>query len=85
MSDYAARLTSILETEPEPAVGVPGEDVEYALEDATFRGYVARSGGSLRRVPGVLVLHGRLGVTDDVRMRCDMLGTLGYAAFAADL
>ena len=36
-------------------------------------------------MPGVLVVHDWLGVTDATRMRCDMLARLGYAAFAADV
>jgi dienelactone hydrolase len=36
-------------------------------------------------VPGVLVVHDWLGVTDATRMRCDMLARLGYAAFAGDV
>lgn len=81
---YAPNLTAILDREPVPADGIVSHDLDYAADGIAFRGYIARPGGEGRH-PGILVVHDWLGVTDYVRMRCDMLARLGYVAFAADV
>lgn len=81
---YAPNLTAILDREPVPAEGIVSHDLDYAADGVAFRGYIARPGGEGRH-PGILVVHDWLGVTDYVRMRCDMLARLGYVAFAADV
>ncbi|MFF7682985.1 dienelactone hydrolase family protein [Microbacterium sp. NPDC007973] len=84
MNTYPADLTEILEREPLPAAGIDSDDVAYEIDGVAYRGYRARPAGE-GRYPGVMVVHDWLGVTDYVRMRCDMLARLGYAAFAADV
>lgn len=84
MTAYAPNLTAILDREPVPADGIVSHDLDYAADGLAFRGYIARPGGEGRH-PGILVVHDWLGVTDYVRMRCDMLARLGYVAFAADV
>lgn len=84
MTTYSADLTGILDREPLPASGIDSGEVEYHVDGVDYRGYLARPAGE-GRFPGVLVVHDWLGVTDYVRMRCDMLARLGYAAFAADV
>ncbi|WP_285137504.1 dienelactone hydrolase family protein [Microbacterium sp. lyk4-40-TSB-66] len=84
MNTYAPNLADILEREPLPASGIVSGDVEYAADGVAYRGYLARPGEEGRH-PGILVVHDWLGVTDYVRMRCDMLARLGYVAFAADV
>lgn len=84
MNDYAPNLATILEREPLPASGIVTDDVDYEADGVAYRGYLARPGDEGRH-PGVLVVHDWLGVTDYVRMRCDMLARLGYVAFAADV
>ena len=82
MSSYAAELTAILDREnPIPTLG---GDIDYTVGATAFRGYVARP-ESADSGPGVLVIHDWLGVSDYVRMRCDMLARLGYVAFAGDI
>ena len=84
MTAYAPHLTAILDREPVPAAGIVSHEVDYEADGVAFRGYLARPGGEGRH-PGILVVHDWLGVTDYVRMRCDMLARLGYVAFAADV
>lgn len=84
MSTYAPNLTAILDREPVPASGIESSDVAYEADGVAYRGYLARPAGEGRH-PGVTVVHDWLGVTDYVRMRCDMLARLGYVAFAADV
>ncbi|MCU1472333.1 dienelactone hydrolase family protein [Amnibacterium sp.] len=85
MPAYAPDLDRILSREPEPAGGTISSDVDYTVGGTPCRGYLAAPAGPAGPVPGVLVVHDWLGVTDSVRMRCDMLARLGYAAFAADI
>ena len=82
---YEPVLQTVLDREPEPPGGVVGEDVDYAADGVAFRGYRARPAAATGPLPGVLVVHDWLGVTDATRMRCDMLARLGYVAFAADV
>ncbi|MBW4042130.1 MAG: dienelactone hydrolase family protein [Acidobacteria bacterium] len=82
---YESTLQTVLDREPEPTGGTVGTDVDYESDGVRFRGYLAVPAGTSGRVPGVLVVHDWLGVTDATRMRCDMLARLGYAAFAADV
>ena len=85
MPAYAPDLARILSREPEPAGGTTSSDVAYSVGGTPCEGYLATPAGVPAPVPGVLVVHDWLGVTDTVRMRCDMLARLGYAAFAADI
>jgi dienelactone hydrolase len=82
---YEPVLQTVLDREPEPPGGVIGQDVEYDADGTVCRGYLAVPAGAQGPVPGVLVVHDWLGVTDATRMRCDMLARLGYAALAADV
>jgi len=85
MPTYAPVLDAVLSREPEPDGGVRSGDVDYTVDGTACRGYLAAPADVRGTVPGVLVVHDWLGVTDSVRMRCDMLARLGYAAFAADI
>lgn len=85
VSDYAPVLQTVLDREPEPPGGVRGADVDYDAGGTACRGYLAVPGDASGPVPGVLVVHDWIGVSDATRMRCDMLARLGYAAFAADV
>lgn len=84
MTTYAPNLTEILDREPLPASGIESGDVDYEADGVAYRGYLAHPAGEGRH-PGIMVVHDWLGVTDYVRMRCDMLARLGYTAFAADV
>jgi dienelactone hydrolase len=61
-------------------------DVEYRDGDVTLRGYVAFDSERVeKRLPGVLVVHQWLGLTDYEKGRCRQLAELGYVAFALDV
>lgn len=85
MPAYAPDLGRILSREPEPAGGTTSREVRYSVDGTGCEGYLATPAEASSPVPGVLVVHDWNGVTDSVRMRCDMLARLGYAAFAADI
>lgn len=82
---YEPVLQTVLDREPEPAGGITAGDVEYEADGVAYRGYLARPADAAGPLPGVLVVHDWLGVTDATRMRCDMLARLGYVAFAGDV
>ena len=84
MTSYSPSLTSILDREPEPAGGVTTAALDYEVDGVPCAGVLALPAGDAP-APGVLVVHDWLGVTDTVRMRCEMLARLGYVAFAADV
>ena len=85
MPAYDDLLHTVLDREPDPAGGIRGADVDYEVDGTACTGYLAVPADVAGPVPGVLVVHDWLGVADVVRMRCDMLARLGYAAFAADI
>jgi len=85
MPAYAPDLGRILAREPEPAAGTTSSEVGYSVDGTPCQGYFTTPADGSAPVPGVLVVHDWNGVTDSVRMRCDMLARLGYAAFAADI
>lgn len=58
--------------------------VEYRDGEIALRGELALPGGS-GPSPGVLVLHGGLGLADDVREHTRKLAADGFAAMAADM
>lgn len=84
MTDYAPTLISILDREPEPSEGIATREVDYDVDGTACAGFLALPAGDAP-APGVLVVHDWLGVSDYVRMRCEMLARLGYIAFAADI
>jgi dienelactone hydrolase len=61
------------------------KDVEYKLAGKTFEGYVAYDDAKKGPLPGILVTHDWLGVTDKTKASVDKLAELGYIAFAVDV
>ncbi len=84
MTQYAPEFQTILDREPEPQGGVATREVDYDVDGTACRGFLAVPAGGGPH-PGVLVVHDWIGVSDMVRMRCEMLARLGYAAFGADV
>lgn len=62
-----------------------GQPMAYRDGDGKLAGYLARPGRLKGRVPGVLVLHQWMGLTDHERRVADDLANLGYVALAADI
>jgi dienelactone hydrolase len=61
------------------------EPVVYEHEGTTLEGYLARDAAARGPQPGVLVIHQWMGLSDNERMRAEMLAELGYVALAADV
>ena len=61
------------------------ETLHYSAGGKTFAGVLASGEATVRRRPGVLVLHEGNGLSDHTRERAARLAALGYAAFAPDL
>lgn len=64
---------------------IKNERVEYKQGDVELEGYLAYDDAVKGPRPGVLVIHQWLGLTDNEKMRADMLAKLGYVAFAIDV
>ena len=77
----SAALTAVLAALP----ALAGQPLPY--QDGTVRlaGYVARPAAIQGTVPGVLVIHQWMGLTDHERHTADRLAELGYVAVAADI
>lgn len=61
-------------------------EIEYTDGDVTLSGFLAWDQDQANdKVPGVLVVHQWLGVTDYEKSRCKQLAELGYVAFALDI
>jgi dienelactone hydrolase len=59
--------------------------VTYEHDGVVLEGYLAWDDAVSGLRPGVLVIHQWMGLSDNERMRADMLAGLGYVAFAADI
>lgn len=60
--------------------------VEYKDGDVTLEGFVAWDAAKAdKKLPGVLVVHQWMGLTDYEKGRCRQLAELGYVAFALDV
>lgn len=62
-----------------------GQPLIYADGATKLAGYVARPAAAKGKVPGVVVLHQWMGLTDHERQVSDDLAKLGYVALAADI
>lgn len=60
------------------------KDIAYTVEDKTFTGYLA-SPAPAAPVPGILLCHQGMGLTEHTRDRARRLAELGYVAFALDM
>lgn len=62
-----------------------GQPLTYADGTTKLAGYVARPAALKGKVPGVVVIHQWMGLTDHERHVSDDLAKLGYVALAADI
>lgn len=60
------------------------KDIAYSSDDKALTGYLVDGSGG-KPVPGVLICHQGMGLTEHARQRARMLGELGYIAFALDM
>ena len=61
------------------------EVVEYKQGDVVLQGYLCYDESLTGKRPGVVVVHDWMGVSDDTKMRAEMLAGLGYVALTADI
>jgi dienelactone hydrolase len=78
---HRAALALSLATLP----ALAGQPLSYADGATKLAGYVARPAASKGKVPGVVVIHQWMGLTDHERSVSDDLAKLGYVALAADI
>jgi dienelactone hydrolase len=64
---------------------VTNKIVTYEHDGVVLEGYLAWDDAVTGSRPGVLVVHQWMGVSDNERMRADMLAELGYVALALDV
>jgi dienelactone hydrolase len=62
-----------------------GQPLTYSDGATKLAGYVARPAEAKGKVPGVVVIHQWMGLTDHERTVSDDLAKLGYVALAADI
>jgi dienelactone hydrolase len=64
---------------------VVNKTVTYEHDGVVLEGYLAWNDAVKGARPGVLVVHQWMGLSDNERMRADMLAGMGYVALAADV
>ncbi len=58
---------------------------DYNLAGKKYEGYIAYDDAKKGPLPGVLVAHNWMGVTDETKSKVDQLAELGFVAFAVDI
>jgi dienelactone hydrolase len=63
-----------------------GKDLRYTSDTAKLKGYFVPSGvKSAGKVPGIIIIHAWMGITDHEKSSADKLAKLGYNTLAADI
>ena len=81
----AEKSTEATEEAEQLPVNVKGEEVTYATDSTSLKGYIAYDSNAEGKRPGILVVHEWWGHNNYVRQRADMLAELGYTAIAVDM
>jgi len=86
-STFVLSITAIFMTLTTTAKSgkIVGEDVTYASDGITMKGYVAYDGDKKGKRPAIVVVPEWWGNTEYAKMRARMLAELGYIAIAADM
>jgi dienelactone hydrolase len=61
------------------------KNLDYNLAGKKYEGYIAYDDAKKGPLPGILVAHNWMGVTDETKSKVDQLAALGYVAFAVDI
>ncbi len=64
---------------------VTHKTITFAYDGVPLEGYLAWDDALSGPRPGILIVHQWMGLSDNERMRADMLAGLGYVAFATDV
>jgi len=59
--------------------------VEYKDGETALQGYFVPANSKLKKVPGVVIIHQWMGLTQHEKSVADKLGAMGYHALAADM
>jgi dienelactone hydrolase len=83
---YAVALALLLSFMHSASAEIKTKVVEYKDGDTVLEGFVAWDSAAVGKLmPGVLVVHQWMGLTDYEMGRCKQLAELGYVAFALDI
>ena len=80
-------LTAALATSSAAAAGVSvkSKTVDYKIGDQSFEGLYVYPQSSKGKIPGVLMVHNWLGVSDETKKQAERMAKLGLAVFAVDV
>ncbi len=59
--------------------------IDYKEGSTALEGVLVYDDSKTGKLPGVLIAHNWMGITDETERKADMIAELGYVAFAADL
>jgi dienelactone hydrolase len=79
---FLAATTSLASARP---VAVKSKTVEYKMGQETFEGLFVYPQTSKGKVPGVLMVHNWLGISDETKKQAERVAKLGVAVFAVDV
>ncbi len=79
----ALLLTFVFVTQAHAAIVKKSYD--YNLAGKKYEGYIAYDDSKKGPLPGILVAHNWMGITDETKSKVDQLAELGYVAFAVDI
>jgi dienelactone hydrolase len=66
-------------------VAVKSKTVDYKIGDQSFEGLFVYPQASKGKIPGVLMVHNWLGVSDETKKQAERMAKLGLAVFAVDV
>jgi len=66
-------------------MAVKSKTVEYKIGDQAFEGLYVYPQASKGKIPGVLMVHNWLGVSDETKKQAERMARLGLAVFAVDV
>ena len=66
-------------------VAVKSRTIEYKIGDQNFEGVFVYPQASKGKIPGVVMVHNWLGVSDETKRQAERMAKLGLAVFAVDV
>ena len=67
------------------SVAVKSKAIDYKIGDQSFEGLFVYPQASKGKIPGVLVVHNWLGLSDETKKQAERMAKLGLAVFAVDV